>query len=73
MKAQKPSSKSEALNDIKNCCASDVGLSGFTECQMSGPNSCPYALAFGYSFLCQHPRVSEILEQSKAKRAEIRQ
>jgi hypothetical protein len=67
MKTAKTKSKSKDLYEIKNCCVSDVGLNGFAECQMEGPNQCPYAMPFGYAFLCKHPRVDEIIAQSKAR------
>ncbi|HUI90204.1 MAG TPA: hypothetical protein VLX61_15910 [Anaerolineales bacterium] len=56
-------SKSKLVLEAENCCVSDIGLPGFAECQRSGPNPCPYAVPFGYSFLCQHPH----LEQAMAK------
>ena len=54
---------------IEDCRAHAVGASGFAECQCDGPNACAYALPFGYAFLCQHPRLNEILEKTKKQRA----
>jgi len=51
--------------ELKDCRVSSVGVDNFAECLMEGPNECPHALAFGYCFLCQHPRVNEMLEHSK--------
>ncbi len=51
--------------NIVNCRAESVGLSGFAECRCAGPNACVYALPFGYAFLCQHPHLDEILENTK--------
>jgi hypothetical protein len=62
---KKTNRKSRPLPNIDNCCVADIGLAGFAECQMSGPNLCTYALPFGYCFLCQHPRVDEIIANRK--------
>ncbi len=67
MTEKKANPKSRPLPDIKDCCVADIGIDGFAECQMSGPNLCPYALPFGYCFLCQHPRLDEILAKSKER------
>ena len=50
---------------ISECKAVAVGLENFAECLCVGPNACEYALPFGYAFLCQHPRLQEILENTK--------
>jgi len=50
---------------LDECRAFDVGISSFAECLMEGPNDCSYALPFGYCFLCQHPRLSEIIRQTE--------
>ncbi len=59
----------ELYPDIVNCRAESVGLSGFAECRCAGPNACVYALPFGYAFLCQHPHLEEILENTKKDNA----
>ena len=69
MRPDKPKSKPKNSAGIRNCCVSDIGLTGFAECQMAGPNQCPYAMPFGYSFLCQHPHLDRIVAQSKQKQA----
>jgi len=69
MKANKTNLKSKDSFNTKDCCVSDVGLTGFAECQMSGPNQCPYAMPFGYSFLCQHPRLNKIMAKSKERQS----
>ncbi len=61
-----------ALQEICDCRAADIGINSFAECQRGGPNSCEYALPFGYAFLCRHPRISEIIENTKkAKSAPV--
>lgn len=57
-------------HNINNCRVFSLGDTNFAECLLEGPNSCSYALPFGYCFLCQHPRVNEILENSVRARAE---
>ena len=69
MKTNKTKTKSTDPHDIKDCYVSDVGLDGFAECQMSGPNSCPYAMPFGYGFLCRHPHVDEFIARNKKGQA----
>ena len=54
--------------EIEDCRAHEVGVSGFAECQCAGPNACAFALPFGYAFLCQHPRLNEILEETTKER-----
>ena len=54
-----------SFQSIDNCRAVRLGETSFAECMMEGPNSCSYALPFGYCFLCQHPRLSDILETTE--------
>ena len=51
--------------NIDDCRAVSLEGADFAECLEKGPNSCSYALPFGYCFLCQHPRLSEIIENTK--------
>jgi hypothetical protein len=55
-----PENRSDTRLANKSCRTFDIGVTGFEECLREGPNSCRYALAFGYSFLCHHPRVLEM-------------
>ncbi len=57
-----------SMLEIAECRAEDIGVSGFAECLCSGPNNCAYALPFGYAFLCQHPRMGEIVNQTEQER-----
>ena len=62
----------QAVQEICDCRATDIGISDFAECLRGGPNSCEYALPFGYAFLCHHPQMKEILENTrKAKLAPV--
>ena len=56
------------LEDISDCQADNVGIEGFGECRRNGPNACPYALPFGYAFLCRHPRLDEIVQTTTRPR-----
>ncbi len=56
-----------SARDIEKCRAADIGLPQFGECLCKGPNSCAYALPFGYAFLCRHPRLREIVNNTKAE------
>jgi hypothetical protein len=56
------------LEEIGDCRADSVGVEGFAECLRAGPNACPYALPFGYAFLCRHPRMGEIIENTLTTR-----
>ncbi len=47
------------------CRVVNIGLDGFAECTDVGPKACPYALPFGYAFLCQHPRLAVMLENTR--------
>ena len=65
MKADKRSSRTGSLRRPKDCRVSDLGLTGFAECRISGPNPCPYAVPFGYGFLCKHPELKTIIANSR--------
>ena len=56
------------LDLIKDCQVVDIGIDMYGECLQNGPCSCSYAIPFGYAFLCQHPRVSEIIEKTKKQK-----
>ena len=58
--------------EIEQCRALTVGISGFAECACGGPNSCAYALPFGYAFLCQHPRLEEIVKRTLSQATSAR-
>ena len=57
--------KSASLHGIENCRVSDVGIPDFAECLQAGPSTCRYALPFGYCFLCKHPRLDLIIENTR--------
>jgi hypothetical protein len=63
-------SETNKIPEINGCRAVRVGEASFAECLMEGPNTCSYALPFGYCFLCQHPLLNEIVENTKNLRTE---
>jgi hypothetical protein len=65
MSKQTEKSKTESLRGIENCQAIDIGIGNFAECLKAGPATCSHALPFGYCFLCMHPRVAAIVENTK--------
>jgi hypothetical protein len=56
--------------DIKDCRAVEIDKNNIAECLLVGPNTCSFALPFGYCFLCQHPRLNEILENTNKIKAD---
>ena len=65
MSKQTEKSKTKSIHGIENCQAVDVGIGDFAECLKAGPATCTHALPFGYGFLCMHPRVADIVENTK--------
>ena len=57
--------KSKPLGRLENCRVVEIGIAGFAECVQQGPASCSHALPFGYCFLCNHPRLDDILNNTK--------
>jgi hypothetical protein len=57
--------RTKSLRGIENCRVVDIGIGNFAECLKAGPATCSHALPFGYCFLCMHPRVDEIIENTK--------
>jgi hypothetical protein len=68
MSKKMTTSKVNDPDSIKDCRVADIGLGAYGECLQNGPCSCSYALPFGYAFLCQHPRVGEIIEKTKQQK-----
>lgn len=54
--------------DIERCRAVDIGVQDYAECLRSGPNTCKFAVPFGYCFLCHHPMLDVIIHQTYAAR-----
>jgi hypothetical protein len=65
MAKQTATTKEKFLREIENCRVVDIGIEKFGECLKQGPATCSYAMPFGYCFLCGHPRVSEIIDNTK--------
>ena len=58
-------SKAKSVRGIENCRVIEIGVEKLAECCQRGPRPCSYAMPFGYCFLCSHPRLSEIIENTK--------
>jgi hypothetical protein len=65
MAKQTAKSKTKFLRGLENCRVVEVGIDGFAECVQQGPAPCEHALPFGYCFLCMHPRLTDIIENTK--------
>jgi len=64
--SKKPMDKvTKESTEIEGCRVMPIGVKDFAECLLPGPNTCSYALPFGYCFLCHHPKLSDIIENSK--------
>jgi len=57
--------KSGSMRGIENCRVLDIGINKFAECLKEGPSTCSYAVPFGYCFLCKHPRLDRIIENTR--------
>ncbi len=65
MTKQNAKAKTKTLRGFENCRAVAIGIGNFAECAQWGPVDCPHAVPFGYCFLCLHPQVDEIIENTK--------
>lgn len=61
--------KAKSLRGIENCRVVEIGIGDFAECTEWKAVNCSHALPFGYCFLCMHPRVDEIIENTKKAQA----
>jgi hypothetical protein len=57
--------RTKTLGGIQNCRVLEIGVENLAECLQQGPSTCSYALPFGYCFLCKHPRLDEIIANTK--------
>ncbi|MGZ9234688.1 MAG: hypothetical protein ACXW4E_04120 [Anaerolineales bacterium] len=64
--------KTKSLRGLENCRVVEIGIDGFAECVQQGPAPCSDALPFGYCFLCMHPRLSDIIENTKKAQAAVK-
>jgi hypothetical protein len=65
MPKQTPKEKTKSLGRLQNCRVVEIGVANFAECVQQGPAPCSHALPFGYCFLCTHPRLDDIIENTK--------
>jgi len=57
--------KTKSVHGIENCRVFEIGIENYAECLKQGPCNCSHAIPFGYSFLCKHPRLDEIIKNTK--------
>ena len=55
------------LPDPAICRAEALGITEYAACLVEGVARCPYALSFGWSFLCRHPHRQEIIMRTAAR------
>jgi hypothetical protein len=72
MPKQTGKTNTKSLGRLADCRVVEVGIAGFAECVQQGPAPCSHALPFGYCFLCMHPRLSEIIENTKKAQAAVK-
>jgi len=72
MPKQTAKSKSNSLGKLENCRVVEIGIAGFAECVQQGPAPCSHALPFGYCFLCGHPRLNELVENTKKAQGAVK-
>lgn len=49
----------EQAEGMDSCRGRRIGAADLVECQTARGGHCKYALSFGYSFFCRHPRRME--------------
>jgi hypothetical protein len=57
--------KTNNADSINDCQVIEIGIGDFAECAQWGPVTCEHAIPFGNSILCMHPRVKEMIENTK--------
>jgi hypothetical protein len=72
MSKQAVNAKPKSLRGLENCRVVEIGIDGFAECVQQGPTPCDHALPFGYCFLCMHPRLNDIVENTKKAQAAVK-
>jgi hypothetical protein len=72
MTKQSVKTKSKPVHGIENCRVIEIGIADFAECVQQGLVPCSHALPFGYCFLCMHPRVNDIIENTKRAQQAIK-
>lgn len=63
--SERTKDKTIFMGELENCRVIEIGIANFAECVQQGTVSCSHALSLGYRFLCMHPRVNDIIENTK--------
>ena len=64
--------KSSPLGILENCRVVEIGIDGYAECIPQGLVPCSRALLFDNHFLCTHPRLDEMIENTKKAQQAIK-
>ena len=67
----KQNTKTSKSSRIEKCRVVEIGVDHMGECSQQGPQPCSYAMPFGYCFLCTHPQVDEIIENTKKAETQV--
>ena len=65
MTTKKTTISPSSMRGTEKCRVLDLGIGNFAECLKPGPSTCSYAVPFGYCFLCKHPQVNRMIENTK--------
>ena len=57
--------KTASTDEIADCRVVEIGIGNFAECAGWRAIQCDHAMPFGGSFLCLHPCVDDIIENTK--------
>jgi hypothetical protein len=72
MAKQALKSEMKSLGKLENCRVIEVGIDGVAECVQQGQAHCSHVLPLGYCFLCLHPRLGDIIENTKKAQAAVK-
>ena len=57
--------KSMNADNIANCRVIEIGIGDFAECAQWGPVTCEHAMPLGSGYLCMHPRLDDIIKNTR--------
>jgi hypothetical protein len=57
--------KTKNADSVDNCQVIEIGIGDFAECAQWKAVTCEHAMPFGYTYLCMHPRVKDVIENTK--------
>ena len=57
--------KSMNADNIAKCRVIEIGIGDFAECAQWGPVTCEHAMPFAGGYLCMHPRLDDIIKNTR--------